>query len=43
MEDQPLSLQIGVTIYDVMDRIELAHDRDWWRALVIEVMNLRAP
>jgi len=26
-----------------MDLIELAHDRDRWRALVNEVMNLRGP
>jgi hypothetical protein len=28
---------------DGMDSIELAHDRDQWRALVKTVMNLRVP
>jgi len=27
----------------VMDWIELAQNRDWWRALVTVVMNLRFP
>jgi hypothetical protein len=29
--------------WDGMDRIDVAHDRDKWRALVNTVMNLRVP
>jgi hypothetical protein len=29
--------------WDGMDWIDLAHDRDQWRALVNKVMNLRVP
>jgi hypothetical protein len=29
--------------WDVMDWIDLAQDRDQWRALVITVMNLWVP
>jgi hypothetical protein len=28
---------------DGMDWIDLAHDRDQWRALVITIMKLRVP
>jgi len=29
--------------YGVMDWIELVQDRDWWRALMIAVMNPLVP
>ena len=32
-----------VVALGVMNWIELAQDRDWWRVIVNEVMNLRVP
>jgi hypothetical protein len=36
-------MDLGEIGWEVRDWIELAHDRDQWRALVNTVMNLRVP
>jgi hypothetical protein len=36
-------IDLGMTGWDGMDWINLAQDRDKWRALVNTVMNLRVP
>jgi hypothetical protein len=38
-----IKMDIRVTGWSGMDWIELAQDRDQWRALVTTVMNLRVP
>jgi hypothetical protein len=38
-----LKMDLGEIGWDGRDWIELAQDRDEWRALVNTVMNLRAP
>jgi hypothetical protein len=35
---RPLGILMGI-----MDWIDLAQDRDWWRAVVNEIMNRRVP
>jgi hypothetical protein len=38
-----IKMDLGEIGWDGMDWIELAQDRDQWRALVNTVMNLRVP
>jgi hypothetical protein len=38
-----IKIDLRETGWDGMDWIDLAQDRDKWRALVITVMNLRVP
>jgi hypothetical protein len=38
-----IKIDLGEMGWDGMDWIELAEDRDQWRALVNTVMNLRVP
>jgi hypothetical protein len=38
-----IKMDLGETGWDSMDWIDLAQDRDQWRALVNTVMNLRVP
>ena len=38
-----IKMDLRETVWDGIDLIDLAHDRDQWRALVNTVMNLRVP
>jgi hypothetical protein len=38
-----IKMDLGEMGWDGMDWIELAQDKDQWRALVSTVMNLRVP
>jgi hypothetical protein len=38
-----IKMDLGKTGWEGMDWIDLAQDRDQWRALVSTVMNLRVP
>jgi hypothetical protein len=38
-----IKMDLGETGWDGMDWIDLAQDRNQWRALVNTVMNLRVP
>jgi hypothetical protein len=38
-----IMLDLGETGWDIVDWIDVAQDRDHWRALVNTIMNLRVP
>jgi hypothetical protein len=38
-----IKMNLREIVWDGMDWIDLAQDRDKWRALVIAVINLRVP
>jgi hypothetical protein len=38
-----IKMDLRAIVWDGMDWIDLAQDRDQWRALVNTVMNLRVP
>jgi hypothetical protein len=38
-----IRMDLGEVEWDDMDWIGLAQDRDWWRALVNSVLDLRVP
>jgi hypothetical protein len=38
-----IKMDLRETVWDGMDWIALAQDRDQWRALVNTIMNLRVP
>jgi hypothetical protein len=42
-DDNTRKLDLREIEWGGMDRIDLAQDKDWWKALVNMVMNLRIP
>jgi hypothetical protein len=38
-----IKMDLGETEFDVMDWIDVAHDKDEWRALVNTALNFRVP
>ena len=41
--DDNIKMDLQVVVFEGMDKIDLAQDRDKWQALVNAVMNLRFP